>query len=122
MPSVIAVPVEGHKAEKSVAGMISTPITSVALIALQVAMSREYIPVTDEPPPKVLHPGVSTSWMIGQTEVLFKEQFNNIFPNNGIPEQSTDELILIISMFTTNDVMDGLLMPHGRIGGSKLCK
>jgi hypothetical protein len=122
LPSVIALPLEGQLFEKSVAGIISTPIVSVTKgITPQVSISREYKPVVVAPIPKA-HPGDSTSCTIGQIEFNVKGQFNKTFPNMGIPVQLEIVLIDKSSMFTTNDVKDGLSIPHGNVGGVKLCK
>ena len=74
------------------------------------------------PPPKVLQPVVKTSWIIGQTEVLVSGQFNKTFPKIGIPVHPPFVVILVMSIFTSSEVIPGLLIPHGSAGGSKLCK
>ena len=122
MPSVIAELVGGQPAAPSIAGTISTPIVFVALLDTpQPSTFSEYIPVAVVPDPK-LHPGDNTSCTIGQTEVVVSGQFNKTFPNTGKFVQPPEPLMAIRSMLITNEVKEGLFIPHGRTGGSKLCK
>jgi len=111
---------EGHEGEKSVAGMISIPISSVLEIVLHAPISREYIPGILAPPPKVPHPIVSTSCIIGQTEVVVKGQFKRTLPNIGTPVHPPDVEILEISISTMREVILGLLIGQGSVGGAKL--
>jgi hypothetical protein len=70
----------------------------------------------------VLHPGVNTSWTIGQTAVFVNGQPNNTFPNIGILVHSVEVIISVKSIFTTTELNPGLFNPQGKVGGSKLCK
>jgi hypothetical protein len=54
--------------------------------------------------------------------VLVSGQFNKTFPKIGIPVHPPFVVILVMSIFTSSEVIPGLLIPHGSAGGSKLCK
>jgi hypothetical protein len=90
-------------------------------IVPQVNISKEYNPGTVVPTPK-LHPGDKTSCTIGHIEFSVNGQFNKTFPKIGIPAQAGEAVIESISILITREVSEGLLMPQGRVGGSKLCR